>query len=323
MAVAVTLYKNARQAPGIRKHHTSSRLERVARTDGDIMDWWIVKQLRAMILTDLRDFVPQGYFESEVEKLKLHDGIKNSDHFNRELKWGYLACKLGKRLFFETPAIMSARQVSASEVLMNLGMLAGAEAVQDVTTQLSKDAEVKGVSDSNAGAVAKQLGDQHIPTLSNNVRDALKQYLRYLTPLEAEPFLPLLGSLSTPQVQGEYPMTHNYNFYGNVGSVQTGANAIANVVQNLSVDERASLAAALQQFKEAIGIAPSLTEPERQKLLEIAQECTSEIGSDSPNDTKLFNMFMILGTAIQSIASAQPAYQVLKTAFLAFGITLP
>jgi hypothetical protein len=287
------------------------------------MDWWIVKQLRAIILTDLRDFVPKGYFESEVEKLKLHDGIKNSDHFNRELKWGYLAGKLGKRLFFESPAIMSARQVSASEVLMHLGLLASAETAQGAATQLANDAEVKGFPDGNAKAVAKQLEDQHIPILSDNVRGALKQYLRYLTPPEAEPFLPLLGSLSTPQVQGTYPMTQNITINGNVGSFQTGANAVANVVQNLSANERTSLSTALQQFKEAIEIEPSLTESERQKLLEIAQECTSEISSESPNDTKLLAMFNVLGTTIQSIASAPLAYQVLKTAVLPLGIDLP
>lgn len=162
------------------------------------MDWWIVKQLRAMILTDLRDFVPHGYFESKAEKFKLHHGIKNSDHFSRELRWGYLAGRLGKRLFFESTAIMSARQVSASELLMNLGMLAGAEAAQGITTQLSKDAEAKGVSDGNAGAVAEQLGHQHIPTLSNNVMCALEQYLRYLTPRETEPFIPLFISRKYP-----------------------------------------------------------------------------------------------------------------------------
>ena len=43
------------------------------------MDWWIVKQLRAQILEDLREFVPQGYFESEVEKFYLNDGIKKGD----------------------------------------------------------------------------------------------------------------------------------------------------------------------------------------------------------------------------------------------------
>ena len=163
------------------------------------MDWWIVKQLRAMVLTDLGGFVPKGYFENEtneIKKLKLHNGIEGSDYFSRELKWGYLAGKLGQQLFFKSTANMSARQVSASEVLMNLGILAAAEAA---ATQLSKVANAKGVSDSNAGAVAEQLGEQQIPTLLNNVSGALKQYLRYLTPLEAEPFLPLLESESDLQ----------------------------------------------------------------------------------------------------------------------------
>lgn len=155
------------------------------------MDWWIVKQLRAMILEDLRDFVPQDYFESEVEKFYLHDGIKNSAHFSRELRWGYLAGSLGKRLFFESTT-MSARKVSASEMLMHLGLLAAAEAAHGVSKQLSEDAKAKGLPDSNSGAVAEQLEGEHIPTLTNNLRGALEQYLRYLTPLEAEPFSALL-----------------------------------------------------------------------------------------------------------------------------------
>lgn len=157
------------------------------------MDWWILKQLRAMILTDLHDFVPHGYFESEVEEVKLCDEIKNSNHFSRELKWGYLAAKLGKRLFFDATASMSARQVSASEVLMNLGMLVSVEVVQNVSAQLSVDANVLGVLDCNAGLVSKQLELQHIPTLSNNVMGALEQYLHYLTPLEAKPFISLIN----------------------------------------------------------------------------------------------------------------------------------
>ncbi|MGZ5056952.1 MAG: hypothetical protein ACXWF8_16080 [Methylobacter sp.] len=287
------------------------------------MDWWILKQLRAMLLMDLRDFVPQDYFESEVETFKFDDRIPNSEHFSHELRWGYLAARLGQKLFFKSTIIMSARQVSASEVLMNLGMLASAEAAHGATTQVSNYAEAIGVSDGNAGAVAKQLREQHIPTLSDNVREGLKQYLRYLTPIEAEPFLPLLDSLSSPQDQGNYPMTHNYNFYGNVGSVQTGDSTTANIIQNLSINERASLAAALQQFKETIESAPSLTEPQRQELLKVVQKCYSQIDNESSSDSTLLDAFNILGIAIQSISSAQPAYQALKTAFLALGIALP
>lgn len=162
------------------------------------MNWWIVKQLRAMILADLRDFIPQGYFESAAEKFKLDDGIANGDHFSHELSWGALAGDLGRRLFFDSALIMSPRQVSASEVLMHLGILASAEAAEGVTTQLSKQAEAMGISDGDAGAVAMQLRDQQIPTLSNNVMGGLEQYLCYLTPLEAEPFFPLLITVPEP-----------------------------------------------------------------------------------------------------------------------------
>ncbi|MFA6310400.1 MAG: hypothetical protein WCV99_10550 [Sterolibacterium sp.] len=286
------------------------------------MDWWIVKQLRAMILTDLRDFVPPGYFESKVETLKFHDSIRNSGHLSRELRWGYLAGSLGKSLFYEATTL-SARQVSACEVLMNLGMLASAEATQAASEQmLSKVAEVMGF-DGTVGAVAGPLGDNGMEILTNNVSGALTRYLRYLTPLEAAPFKPLLGQEETSQVQGTHPVVNNFNFQGTVGSVQTGANAVANVVQNLGADERTALVSALQQVKEAIGIAPSLPEPQRRELLEIAHECSSQLESESPNDTQFLNMFNVLGTTIQSIAGVQPAYQVLKTALLAVGITLP
>jgi len=157
------------------------------------VDWWIVKQLRAKLLEDLRDFIPQSYFEIETEKFKIDDSIKNSTHYSSEMRWGYLAGRLGQKLFFKSNAIMSVRQTSASEVLMNLGMLATAEAAKGSTKQLSKYAEEIGVPDGNAGNVAEQLEKQQIPTLSNNVIGALEQYLRYLTPLEAKPFTPLLS----------------------------------------------------------------------------------------------------------------------------------
>lgn len=133
-----------------------------------------------------------------------------------------------------------------------------------------------------------------------------------------------VDSLSTnPLQQGAPSMTQSYNFYGNVGSVQTGAGSVANVVQHLGAEDRASLSSALQEVKEALSIAPSIGDIQRKELLEIADECASQMAVESPNNTKLLTMFNVLGTATQSIASAQPAYQALKMALLPLGITLP
>lgn len=122
---------------------------------------------------------------------------------------------------------------------------------------------------------------------------------------------------------GTSTMTHNYNFYGAVGSVQTGANATANIIQNLGADDCASLSSAIQQVREALSNAQSVGEAQRRELIEIADECASQMSSSTPNNTKLLTMFNVLGTAIQSIASAQPAYQALRVAVLPLGITLP
>lgn len=118
-------------------------------------------------------------------------------------------------------------------------------------------------------------------------------------------------------------VNQNYHFYGSVGAIQTGANATANLVQNLGTDDRASLTAAIQQVKDALVQAPNLGEQQRRELIEVADECVTQVTSDSPNNTKLLTMFNVLGTTIQSIASAQPAYQALKLAVLPLGITLP
>lgn len=134
------------------------------------MDWWVVKQLRAMVLTDLKDFVPAGYFENPPKNFKLHSAIPNARHFSQELAWGHLAGDLGRRLFFESMTIMSARQVSACEVLMNLGMLASAEASQSVTNHLSIAANEKGVPDGNAGASRTSSRKNMSPSLRQTSR---------------------------------------------------------------------------------------------------------------------------------------------------------
>ncbi|OQW38988.1 MAG: hypothetical protein A4S08_08600 [Proteobacteria bacterium SG_bin4] len=158
------------------------------------MDWWIVNQLRASTLMDLREFIPENYFMSEVTAFKLNNHIENSEYYSSEFKWEYLATKLGKKLLFESTVIMSPRQVSASELLMFLGLLAGIEAMLGVTKQISNKAQLLNVSDSNAGEVAKQLSIKQLPTALKNVREALEQYLRYFEPSEAQPFLPLINS---------------------------------------------------------------------------------------------------------------------------------
>lgn len=118
-------------------------------------------------------------------------------------------------------------------------------------------------------------------------------------------------------------MTQNYNFYGSVGAVQTGSSATANVVQNLGTTDLSSLTSAIEQVREALLDAQNLGAEQQKELIEIADDCASQLSSETPNNTKLLTLFNTLGTAIQSISSAQPAYQALKAAVLPLGLTLP
>ncbi len=155
------------------------------------MDSWILKQLRGQVLTDLGNLVPENHFDADVPWTRIN-GLSESKHLSYEVKWGYLASTLGQELYFRPTKLMSARQVSAAEMLMHLGMLATAEAAQSSCLELSSLAAKLNAPDGNSGAVAEQLRSEGVPTLINNVRLGLEQYLKYLQKDEAEPFLPLL-----------------------------------------------------------------------------------------------------------------------------------
>lgn len=161
------------------------------------MNWWTQKQLRSMLMTDLSNLIPSGYFDSKTDTFALNAAIANSGHISNEMRWGYLAGILGKNLFFDNETQMTARQKSAAEVLMNLGMYVGATAAQQSCNALTELADKKGVPDGNAKLVALQIQNQQLPVLSDNVNASLTQYLRHLSEVEAEPFSSLLHEVKS------------------------------------------------------------------------------------------------------------------------------
>jgi hypothetical protein len=157
------------------------------------MDHWIVKQLRAAVLSDLSNFIPEGHFEKKLEWATF-DNLQGAEFFSYEMHWGFQAATLGRKLYFYSPSTLSARQVSAAEMLMHLGLLACAMAGQGACMRLAEQAEQLSLPDGNASEVGKQLQQQHLPTFEQNLLGGLKQYLLHLSRDEGEPFRPLLSS---------------------------------------------------------------------------------------------------------------------------------
>jgi hypothetical protein len=119
------------------------------------------------------------------------------------------------------------------------------------------------------------------------------------------------------------PASNQYNFYGNIGAVQTGTSPTANIVQNLSFDDKRAIVDALVAVKDQLVHLQDVSESNRQELSEIIDECVGISKSVNPNSTKLLALLNLVGITVQSYASAQPAYNTLKTVLIPLGITLP
>jgi hypothetical protein len=156
------------------------------------LDKWILKQLRGLVLTDVRDFIPEGYFDGARDLFPINEGIEGGAQSSFEMRWGYLAGTLGRKMYFHSSEIMSARQISAFEVLMHLGILASLEASRQMCDRISRTASSLNAPDGNSGSVAKQMEQEHLPTLRQNLLDGLKQYMLHLSDNEAKPFLSLI-----------------------------------------------------------------------------------------------------------------------------------
>lgn len=156
------------------------------------MSWWVEDQLKAALLTDLRPIIPEGYFELESNKLQLDASLDKTGHLSKELSWGTAAGRLGHSTYFKNTAIIAPRQLSAADVLMNLGMLVAARASYQACSNVKVLADSLKVFDGNAEKVALQLKEEQIPQLELNVRGALTQYLRHLSKEEAAPYLSML-----------------------------------------------------------------------------------------------------------------------------------
>lgn len=114
----------------------------------------------------------------------------------------------------------------------------------------------------------------------------------------------------------------NVTINGQVGSVQTGAHAVANVQQHWSQREADNLVQALHQLRAAIGGAQGLDAAAREDLAINIDMAQTELNTASPNRARLLNWLGGVGTAVQVVASAKPALEAVRNAARALGLPL-
>ena len=224
MGAAVYCYRLSRlDAMPLMQNQTQSK-------ESPVMDWWALKQLRAQLLTDLAHYVPAEYFFGHCGIAQLNASIDKTGYISRELKWGYLAADLGKRIFYEPPANISARQIAASEVLMHVGMLVSAEAARQACRNLCKLSSDKEIGCRGSDLVEAQLQFEHIPVFCENTKKALNQYLKYMSKMEATPYIHLIGDEAQTLAHASDSCNSTVvNINGPVAVVQTGSHAEVNL----------------------------------------------------------------------------------------------
>lgn len=115
---------------------------------------------------------------------------------------------------------------------------------------------------------------------------------------------------------------HSFIFNGPVGSVQTGPNAVANVVQTLGEPDKVRLVAALRELQKNLASA-DLSVTDRADLSEIAEDTIVELDKDRPNRIRLTSSLNTIAQSVQTVAALLPAYQAIKVAVTPLGIHLP
>lgn len=162
------------------------------------MEWWVINQLRAKVVWDLKEFIPHDYFESNRDDFKINAPLKGIDHLSEELRWGWLAGKIGNELSHKSNKIMSPRQKAASDLLLDLGNLASATARHEIMLLFAKFAADKGVEIPGARICTEDIKEKWLPAFKNNYLVTLKQYSNYLDEMELKPFLELLIAVNNP-----------------------------------------------------------------------------------------------------------------------------
>ncbi len=277
------------------------------------LDQWIVFQLRHQVLKDLEGVVPEGYFGQKTISDYAAQGPE-AQHLNYEMQWGHNAGSLGRTLTFYTPIGLSARQASASELLMNLGLLAATQAALGISQHLDQLSKQRGTSIENPNLA---LLPGHISVLESNLTQTLRQYLNYLPPNEQLPFRSLLQSLSvdarlTPETFPTMPVTQN--FFGTVGSVQTGSGSVAHIQQQWTSTNQTAVSNALESLTQTIQSTPVTQMPvhlKEQVVKDIIAKL-DELKSEQPDKPKLLAWLSKLAAAAGDIEKLKPAFKAVQ-----------
>lgn len=114
------------------------------------------------------------------------------------------------------------------------------------------------------------------------------------------------------------PMT--MNFHGPVGTVQTGAHAVANVSQSWTQENMAAVISSLAQFQALLQEAKGIDPAQRLGLVNAINDATNELTDEAPRTGNVVRWLGAVGDAVKTVGSLQPAWEGVKAALRVLGL---
>ncbi len=124
---------------------------------------------------------------------------------------------------------------------------------------------------------------------------------------------------SAAQIPKSEPGT--FSFYGPVGAVQTGANAIAHI--HIDAGGAARLAQALEQLQAAIRQAVEMPAEQRADSQDLVHDLIAAASAPKPNGPKLVGLLNGLAVTVQTVASLRGAWDLVRDAARLMGVPVP
>jgi hypothetical protein len=120
--------------------------------------------------------------------------------------------------------------------------------------------------------------------------------------------------------KGAAPASATYAFHGAVGSVQTGANSTAHVVQNIGAADAAKLLDAIHGFVAELNTRSDIDQGSKAQVTALTGAIERELQSENRNTSKLSGLFFGLSAFVQGMAAAPQAYATIQSIAMTLGL---
>jgi hypothetical protein len=243
------------------------------------------------------EFAARGTYHSSMHAFAVADVLNAAFCRENELAWSTLR------------RVHEARGSQLSEDLR--------EGLKTEMRRLIKEAGNQNAA--RLAELAKRMSNENFKTeIVQSV--AARELARY----EAEVDLYVDSLEIAAKRRGGEPAQPHYHqhFYAPVGAVQTAAGATATINQTFNPDQLEVLRTAFNAAIAALSANSSIDAIQKREVIEVAEDAVKELGSESPNKTRLRTALSAVAQTVQTLGSAGAAWELLRRAGAILGLSL-